>query len=84
MVHYLLQHKACPSLADRHGNNCIHLAVLHNATQCLQVMLGMKVKVNLNDKNFEGQSYLYNFLPLHVLPILYAQSFILEYITLLP
>jgi B-cell CLL/lymphoma protein 3 len=60
MFMYLVRHGASPSLPDRHGNSCLHLAVLHNAKQCLSVMLKTKPLPGLSTKNYEGLT------PMHV------------------
>ena len=60
MVKKLLEGGAIGYLPDRHGNNAIHLAVKHVTLSCLRVLLeDSKVKLDLDAKNFEGESQMY-------------------------
>lgn len=39
MVEMLLQAGANPTIADRHGNTCAHLAVLNKSESCLKILV---------------------------------------------
>ena len=56
IVTSLLMAYASPNLPDRKGHTAVHLAIQHNAPQCLEALLTRsKFKVDLDIKNYDGE-----------------------------
>ncbi|KAM5131962.1 B-cell lymphoma 3 protein [Mantella aurantiaca] len=58
LVGLLLEHGSSPSIQDRHGQTCVHLACEYGSIACLEVLMGAGAK-DLEATNYEGMTALH-------------------------